>query len=55
MKHISTITDEDIRFVSVGNDCALFQGDEDVCLARVDDVDVRTVALHIASEGQCHL
>ncbi len=46
---------EQVRLRAVGDVRPSLQGDELVSLARVDDIDVRTVLLNIPAEGQRHL
>ena len=47
--------DKQVRLVPVGDVGTGMQGDEHIRLAGIDDFHVRAIALHIASEGKCHI
>ncbi len=47
--------DEEVGLVVVGDVGACVERNEHIRFSGVDHLDIGTVALHVASEGQCHV
>ena len=47
--------DKEVGLIFISNVCARVQGNENIRLARIDDLHVAAIALYQPSEGQCDI